>query len=155
MGGRGAAGQYEAQLERERVEVGAEVGMGVGGEVVVGVMRVAVVCVCGVCVVRMVVVAVVRVVRVKVAGVAGVAVQVQVVRVGLGAGVVAVAVAGVVGVVGVAGVLGSARVVRNHWGSALAPLHSCTVPSAIPSAQAEGLLPSSRTYWQGTPALHF
>jgi hypothetical protein len=108
-----------------------------------------------------VVVRVVGVVRViGVAGMAGLAVQM-----GLGnMGVAAVWKAGVewVGVEvvgmkveGVVEVQESARAVRNHSGKALAPLHSCTAPSAVPSSPAEGMLPFSRSDERGTPALPF
>jgi hypothetical protein len=104
------------------------------------------------------VVGVVRVIGVT--GMAGLAVQM-----GLGnMGVAAVWKAGVewVGVEvvgmkveGVVEVQESARAVRNHSGKALAPLHSCTAPSAVPSSPAEGMLPFSRSDERGTPALPF
>ena len=73
------------------------------------------------------------------------------------AGVAGVGVAGVVAVVAVVGGGGggSAHVVHNHWDSALASQHSYTVPSAILSAQMEGLMPPSKNDWQDTPEHHF
>jgi hypothetical protein len=90
----------------------------------------------------------------------------------VGAGVVVAGVGGVGGVAGVGGVGGvagvvavvavvggggggSAHVVHNHWDSALASQHSYTVPSAILSAQMEGLMPPSKNDWQDTPEHHF
>jgi hypothetical protein len=66
-------------------------------------------------------------------------------------------VAGVVAVVAVVGGggEGSTHVVHNHWDSALASQHSYTVPSAILSAQMEGLMPPSKNDWQDTPEHHF
>ena len=174
---RRAAGQPEAQLERERTEVRTEAEARVRAraevEVEVGVMMMGVVRV-GVVSVRA---GVVRVaVQVWVAGRVGEGTGAGVVMAGV-AGVVSVGVAGVVvgpvgagvevvGVVGgvaggVAGVVRVVRVrvsvhaVRSRWGSALVSLYSCIAPSAIPSVHAEGLLLSSRIYWQGTPALRF
>lgn len=132
------------------MEEGAGTGTG-GAGVVAGEVAVAVA----------VVLRVVGVVRViGVAGMAGLAVQM-----GLGnMGVAAVWKAGVewVGVEvvgmkveGVVEVQESARAVRNHSGKALAPLHSCTAPSAVPSSPAEGMLPFSRSDERGTPALPF
>ena len=128
------------------MEEGAGTGTGGAGEVAVAVA---------------VVLRVVGVVRViGGAGRAGLAVQM-----GLGnMGVAAVWKAGVewVGVEvvgmkveGVVEVQESARAVRNHSGKALAPLHSCTAPSAVPSSPAEGMLPFSRSDERGTPALPF
>ena len=102
----------------------------------------------------------------RVAGV-GMAVEMQVrVRATAGVvveGVVGVVVEGVVGVVGVVVVVGvgvgvggareSVRVGRIRWDSARPSLHSCTVPEATPSVQAEGMPPASRNDLQGTPAL--
>jgi hypothetical protein len=85
----------------------------------------------------------------------------------VGAGVVVAGVGGLGGVAGVGGVGGwrewwrwwrwweSAHVVHNHWDSALASQHSYTVPSAILSAQMEGLMPPSKNDWQDTPEHHF
>jgi hypothetical protein len=81
----------------------------------------------------------------------------------VGAGVVVAGVGGVGGVAGVVAVVavvgggggGSAHVVHNHWDSALASQHSYTVPSAILSAQMEGLMPPSKNDWQDTPEHHF
>jgi hypothetical protein len=56
---------------------------------------------------------------------------------------------------GVVEVQESARVVRNHSGKALVPLHSCTAPSAVSSSPEEGMLPFSRSDKQCSPALHF
>jgi hypothetical protein len=96
-----------------------------------------------------VVLRVVGVVRViGVAGMAGLAVQMAGVE-WVGVEVVGMKVEGVVEV------QESARAVRNHSGKALAPLHSCTAPSAVPSSPAEGMLPFSRSDERGTPALPF
>jgi hypothetical protein len=81
-------------------------------------------------------------------------VVVVVVGVGVVAAVVAAAVSGVgVGVGVVGGVRESVRVARIRWDSARPSLHSCTVPDATPSVQAEGMPPASGNDLQGTPAL--